>query len=384
MNQKNILWKLIPVMLSFFAMGFVDLVGIASNYMKRDFDLSESMAGLLPSMVFIWFLVFSVPTGMLMNRIGRRKTVLLSLVVTAAALVLPYVSYTYPMMLVFCCLLGIGNTLMQVSLNPLISNLVSGERLASSLTFGQFVKAIASFITPFIAVWAATEMGDWRLLFPIFLAVAILAVFLLGVTNIEERNEKEKTSSFAECFSLLGDNFILLSFIGILCHVGLDVGINVSAPKILMEHLGHTLEDASIGTKIYFAFRTLGAFLGAFILAKMSVRSFFAFSTVLIIIAFAGLLFSHNEMVLYAAIALIGFGNANIFSIFFSQALLHRPDRQNEVSGLMIMGISGGALFPFIMGVASDLTASQVGAIMVLCVTAAFFLFMIPKIRKVN
>lgn len=143
MSEKTSSLRLIPVMLAFFAMGFVDLVGIASNYLKADLGLSDSEANIFPSLVFFWFLIFSVPTGMLMNRIGRKKTVLLSLIVTFLSLMIPIFDDTYRVMLISFSLLGIGNALMQTSLNPLLSNIVSGDKLASSLTFGQFVKAIA-------------------------------------------------------------------------------------------------------------------------------------------------------------------------------------------------------------------------------------------------
>ena len=157
-NSKNAsLSKLVPVMLCFFVMGFVDLVGIASNYVKADLNLTDSQANIFPSLVFFWFLIFSVPTGMLMNRIGRKKTVLLSLVITFASLLLPIFGDSYLLMLVSFSLLGIGNALMQTSLNPLLSTIVSGEKLASSLTFGQFIKAIASFLAPYIAMWGYTS-----------------------------------------------------------------------------------------------------------------------------------------------------------------------------------------------------------------------------------
>ena len=194
-RQENKYLKIIPVILAFFAMGFVDLVGIATNYVKADFDLSDTVANLFPSMVFFWFLIFSVPTGMLMNRIGRRKTVLLSLIITTAALALPYLNYSFASMLVSFSLLGIGNTLMQVSINPLLSNIVRGEKLASSLTLGQFVKAIASFIAPLIAAWAAASFGDWKLLFPIFMVVAVIATIWLGLTQIKEEEITDKTST---------------------------------------------------------------------------------------------------------------------------------------------------------------------------------------------
>ena len=212
--KKSNLSRLLPVMFAFFAMGFVDMVGTATNYVKADFTLSDTMANFLPSMVFLWFFFLSVPTGLLMNKIGKRKTVLLSLVVTALALVLPLCAYNYPVLLVSFCLLGIGNTLMQVSLNPLITCIVSGEKLASTLTFGQFIKAIASFIAPLIASWASVRFGDWRLLYPIFLAFAVIATVYLGVTKIEEEIPKDKSSGFIDCLKLLGDTTVLLFFHG--------------------------------------------------------------------------------------------------------------------------------------------------------------------------
>ena len=253
-NTKNSsLAKLFPVMLCFFAMGFVDLVGIASNYVKADLNLTDSQANIFPSLVFFWFLIFSVPTGMLMNRIGRKKTVLLSLVITFASLLLPVFGDGYVLMLLSFSLLGIGNALMQTSLNPLLSNIVSGERLASSLTFGQFVKAIASFLAPYIAMWGATQA------IPSFdLGIAVIAILWLSGTSIREEKEEGRPSTFGECLALLGKPFIFLCFLGIMCHVGIDVGTNTTAPKILMERLGMTLADAGFATSLYFIFRTAG------------------------------------------------------------------------------------------------------------------------------
>lgn len=385
--KTNSTLKLIPVMLAFFAMGFVDLVGIASNYLKADLGLSDSEANIFPSLVFFWFLIFSVPTGMLMNRVGRKKTVLLSLVVTFLSLLIPIFDDSYMTMLVSFSLLGIGNALMQTSLNPLLSNIVSGDKLASSLTFGQFVKAIASFLAPYIAMWGATGalplMGlGWRVLFPVYMVIAVIAIFLLGSTPIEEKVPEGKPSSFGECLGLLGKPFILLCFIGIMCHVGIDVGTNTTAPKILMERLGMDLAEAGFATSLYFIFRTAGCFSGALILQKMRARSFFLFSVVLMILAVIGLFMFDSKMVIYACIGLIGFGNSNVFSIIFSQALLSMPDKQNEVSGLMIMGLFGGTVFPLLMGIASDLLASQSGAVIVIALGVAYLLYLTPKLSR--
>lgn len=381
--NKTVKKAVIAIMLSFFIMGFVDMVGIATNYMQQDFELTETLSGLLPSMVFLWFLILSVPTGMLMNKIGQRKTVLWSLLITLVALCIPFINYTFTSMLLFCCLLGIENTLIQVSLNPLISNIVRGDKLASSLTFGQFVKAIASFSAPIIATWAALKFGDWRYLFPIFGIVNIVALISLGTTSIQEEKKIEKTT-FRQSFSLLGDKMILLCFIGIFCHVGLDVGVNVSAPKIFMERLTIDLSQAGFATSVYFLFRTVGSLSGSYLLSRVKTPVFYTISVISISLGLIGFLFAGTISLLYISVALLGVGNSNIFPIFFSQALLHKPQWKNEVSGLMIMGLSGGALFPFIMGLASDGFSSQIGGVVILSITAAYFLITIPKIQNTN
>ena len=386
MKEKGLYIKLIPVMLAFFAMGFVDLVGIASNYVKADLNLTDSEANIFPSLVFFWFLIFSVPTGMLMNRIGRKKTVLLSLIVTFFSLLLPIFGDGYMLMLISFSLLGIGNALMQTSLNPLLSNIISGDKLASSLTFGQFVKAIASFLAPYIAMWGATaaipSFGlGWRILFPVYMVVAVITILLLGATQIDEEKPEGKPSTFGECFALLGKPFILLCFIGIMCHVGIDVGTNTTAPKILMERLGLGLHDASFATSLYFIFRTAGCFLGAFILSRMSAKIFFGISVAMMALAMVGLSLFHGKEIIYICIGLIGFGNSNVFSIIFSQAIQSMSQRKNEISGLMIMGLFGGTVFPLFMGFLSDAMASQLGAVIVLSVGVLYLMLLCPKLK---
>ena len=362
-------------MLCFFAMGFVDLVGIASNYVKADLALSDSTANMLPSLVFFWFLIFSVPTGMLMNKIGRKNTVLVSLAVTVVSLSLPLFGASFPLMLISFSLLGIGNALMQTSLNPLVQSVIRGGNLASTLTFGQFVKAIASFMAPYIAMWGAMSampsfgMG-WRILFPVYMVIGIAASVLLLSTPIEEE-PTEKASSVIDCVRLLSRPVVLLSFLGIMCHVGIDVGTNTTAPKILMERLGMTLNEAAFATSLYFIFRTVGCLTGSFFLRVMSNRLFFNISVAMMALAMLGLGFGSSKTVLYVAIALVGYGNSNIFSLAFSEALLSDKARQNEISGLMIMGLFGGTVFPLLMGYASD-AVGQLGAVGVMALGVAY------------
>lgn len=385
-NRKSFLLQIIPVMLCFFVMGFVDLVGTASNYVQKDLGLSDSQANLFPSLVFFWFLIFSVPTGMLMNKIGRKNTVLISLIVTAASLFIPAFGDSYVVMLVSFSLLGIGNAIMQTSLNPLVTNLISGDKLASTLTFGQFVKAIASFLAPLIAAWGATTVFPtfglgWRALFIIYAVISFLSISLLAATPIDEE-KPDKATGIGECLRLLGRPFIFLCFLGIMCHVGIDVGTNTTAPKIIMERLGLPLEEAGFATGIYFIFRTVGCFLGAFFLRAMSPKLFFAISVFMMLAGMVILFVCDTLTPLYVGIGLIGFGNSNIFSVVFSQALVYTPNERNEVSGLMIMGLFGGTVFPLAMGYAAD-AVGQAGAVAVMTVGVVYLLYYTLKIRKI-
>ena len=384
MNNSKTL-KLIPIMFCFFAMGFVDLVGIASNYVKADLNLTDATANVFPSLVFFWFLIFSVPTGMLMNKIGRKKTVLLSLIITVFSLLLPIFGQSYELMLVSFSLLGIGNALMQTSINPLVMTVVQGGNMAATFTFGQFIKAIASFLAPYIAMWGAMatipSFGlGWRVLFPIYMIIGVLASLFLASTPIEEEKIEGKASTFLECIQLLGKPAVLFSFFGIMCHVGIDVGTNATAPKILMERLDMTLNDAAFATSLYFIFRTIGCLTGSFFLRTMKMKHFFIISVILMALSMCGLYVGSSKAILYTTIALVGYGNSNIFSMVLARALESVPEKQNEVSGLMIMGLFGGTIFPLLMGFASD-SMGQAGAVLIMAIGVLYLFTYIPKIK---
>ena len=381
MKNETSFSKLLPVLFGFFIMGFVDVVGIATNYVKQDFALSDTLANLLPMMVFLWFAVFSVPTGLLMNSIGRKKTVMLSMVITFVAMMVPLIAYQFEVVLIAFALLGIGNTILQVSLNPLLSNVVRGDWLTSSLTWGQFIKAIASFLGPIIAGFAAATLGNWKMLFPIFAAVTFLSTLWLFFTQIEEKPLEGKTSTYAACFGLLNDKTILMFFLGILAVVGIDVGLNITVPKFLMERCNILLDQAGLGTSLYFIARTSGTFIGAILLAKFSARKFFIISMIAAIVGMVILLTMSNLVSILILVFIIGFAVANVFSIIFSAALQKKPERANEISGLMIMGVAGGAVIPPLMGVVSD-AMGQGGGLAVLLGAMIYLLFLAFSLKK--
>lgn len=380
MDKRYSLSHLLPVLFGFYVMGFCDVVGVATSYVQQHFSLSESLAGLIPSMVFLWFLLLSVPVAFLMNRIGRCRMVIVGNVVTIVGMLVPLVDYTFTSCLVAFALLGIGNTILQVSLNPLLTNVVDRRILSSSLTAGQVIKAISSFVGPFIAAFAVTRLGSWIWMFPIFAGLSLLSALWLMVTPIDE-GPVERTSSIGELWSVLCDRKILALFLGIVAIVGVDVGLNTLAPKLLIERCEMPIEQAGYGSSVYFFCRVVGAFVGSLLLTYLSDKRYYCMHVLLGLLVLCSLCFAENRYALLAGIGIGGFAFSSIFSVIYSQALKHLPARTNEISGLMIMGVFGGAVVPPLMGIVTDAVGAQTGSLAVLILFSLYLLACIPMIR---
>lgn len=370
-------------MFGFFIMGFVDIIGIAINYVKKDFTaLSDTHANMLAMSCFFWFLVLSVPTGMLINKIGRKNTVLLSFVIHVLALSIPVIAYDFAFVMVAFAFLGIGNTLLQVALNPLMTDVVSKEKLTGTLTLGQFVKAICSFLGPLIAAWASTLFFGWKLIFPIYAATSLIALIWLWVTPIKE-SERGVSVSLSVTLNLFKDRYIVAFFVGILVLVGADVGMNVTFPKLLMEKCGLVLSEAGLGNSVYFFARTLGALCGGIFLLKYAELKFFKYSVALAVVGLAGMFITDSLWVMLVCVVFFGLGYANLFSIIFSWSLKRVPDKANEVSALLIMGVSGGAIVTPVLGIASDFFGTQMAAIAVIALIWLYMVWLSIGLKKI-
>jgi MFS transporter, FHS family, L-fucose permease len=369
--MKNSKTAFISVLSAFLVMGFVDIVGIATNFVKEDFKLSETVAGFLPSMIFFWFLVCSLPTGLLMNRIGRKNTVLLSIGLTGIAMLLPMLIYTKFVVFAAFALLGIGNTIIQVSLNPLLSNVVSPEKLPSSISLGQFTKSIASFMGPILVSALVAWTGNWKFVFLAYAVSSLLVFLLLATSSIERESSTGTALSFLDCLSLLKDGRIFALFIGVVMLVGFDVGINVRIPAHLQQVCGMSLEKAGYASSIYFLGKTLGAFAGAFALARLNPAWVGRISASLMFISIAALLMTTSATVVLVCVFTASLGVVAVFSLIFGRAFEHLPSKTNEASSLLVMGVSGGALIPPIMGFMTT-QFGAVGGISVLLLTLAY------------
>ena len=375
MQKEHTIFKLLPILLGFFIMGFCDLVGISVTYAQSQFNWSETQAGFLPSMVFLWFFILSIPAAIAMDKYGRKNLVSVGLLITLIATVIPVVSFNETSCYITFILLGIGNTILQVSLNPLLTNIVNGKQLTSFITGGQFIKAISSFAGPLLVGYFSLKYGSWEKSFYIYTLITSISLVWLFFTKIEEVSFEKKTASFSKTISLLKDNNILLSFLGILCIVGLDVGMNTVTPKLLIERAGLAKEAATYGSSWYFAARTIGTVFGVLLLSKFSEKSFFKINMIVVLLALTGLIFVQNQSLILLLVCIIAFGSSSIFAVIYTLAIKSQPSLTNEISGLMVTGVAGGAIIPPLMGFATDYIGTQQGAVGIIILCAVYLVY---------
>lgn len=382
MNKKSGL-ALLPVMFGFFIMAFVDLVGLASNYVKNDFGFNDTVSNLISVACYVWFLVFSIPTGMMMNRYGRKMVVVMSFMLTAVAMMLPVIfSESFAVILLAFALIGIGNTFLQVSLNPLVQDVVSKDKLTGTLTLGQFIKSAASLLAPvFFPAFAASALG-WKTAFLIYALISVVGAVWLGATYIP-KNQPSENVSFAGTFRLLKDKTILLFFLGILALVGADVGIGFTFPKILQEKFTMTLDSSSRYLTFYFMAKAAGAFAGGILLMKLKEDRFYLVSIVIAVLGLVWMLFAGSLVTELIAVVVFGLGYANLFSIIFSLSLKHAPEFSNEISSLLIMGVSGGAVVTPVLGILADSFNTQNAAVAAVIAVWIFVVSLAGLVRKV-
>ena len=387
-NVKNTslpLMQILPIMFGFFVMGFVDIIGMVNNYVKNDFtDLNDSVANLISLSCFVWFFLCAIPTSMLMNKIGRKKVVALSFCVTVLAMVVPLVDYSFGTMLLTFSLVGIANTILQVALNPLVTNVVSPKQLTGTLTFGQFIKAVSSFLGPIIVGWAAGTIYGWKLIFIFYAVTSLLAFVWLWLTPVPKETDEKQNVSFKQTLSLLKDPYILAFFLGIVVLVGVDVSINMTFPKLIMERCELSLNGAGMSNSVYFFARTVGAFAGGILLLKIPEVKFYTVSIWTALVGLLLLVFCQNIVLVYLSIIVFGLGYANLFSIIFSLSMKHVPSRTNDVSALLIVGLVGGGILPPVLGLFTDGFKTQIAAVVFLICIWGYMFWLMKRVKAIS
>ena len=388
MKKQNSILTALPVLFGFFVMGFCDIVGISSDYVQRSFNWSPVMTGFVPSMVFIWFLFLGIPVGNQMNKWGRKNTVLISMTITIVGMGLPLIAYNSITCMMAYALLGIGNAILQVALNPLLNNVITNKAfLTSSLTAGQVIKAVSSLAGPEIVLLVVGYFGTdrWYYCFPILGIITLLSAVWLLATSIDR--EKNTTSdnnlSIKGTFALLRDRTILLLFLGIFFIVGVDVATNFISSKLMALRFDWTDEQVKFAPRVYFLSRTVGALLGTFLLTRIAEVKYFQVNMVACVVSLLVLMLVENDVVNIVCIGLVGFFASSVFSIIYSMALQARPEKANQISGLMITAVAGGGVVTPVIGFAIG-TVGIVGGVVVTLICMLYLTYCAFGIKVVT
>lgn len=360
-------------------MGFVDIVGVSTGYAKRDFDLSPAIAQLLPSMVFIWFFILSLPCSVLQSRFGKKRVLLSGIMLTAVGMFIPFVQYTYPLLLLSFLFVGVGNTIIQVSSNPLLRDATSSERFSSFMSLSQFIKATSSLLGPILVTVAVTQWGDWKNILLIYGSISIITSIWLAKTTIEESTPKEP-ATFLKSVALLKNPFVATMVLAIFALVGIDVGLNTNIQYLLSSKFNLDLETASLGISVYFFSLMASRLIGAFVLSRIDNVRFFIISSFLTVVLLILLVMAPSSEASLVFIGLTGLVSGNLFPLIFSLTVNRLPEKANEISGLMIMAVVGGAIIPPLIGYCQNFfSASTSLIVLVLC---ALFIYLSSLIYK--
>jgi fucose permease len=381
--------KTLPIFLAFFLMGLADAMGPNSDNIKEAYKAEKlnDFSSTLPTFaVFIAFAVFSVPGGLLAARIGKKNLLLLGLGLNFAALLVPILWFVlhpkenldYNILLVCIFTLGAGTTFLQVAGNPIMRDVSAEGNYSRNLAFAQGIKGIGSTASTYLlaaigAIPMFKAMG-WQAGFPFF--CGLMAIAFVGVLPLKINETKaDVPPSIGSSLSLLGEPVFLLAVIGIFLYVGAEASMGRFLKPALMR-VGFEAEAANTrGPTLFFLMLTVGRIGGGAILSIMSPRTCFRLSAALGVLGAIAIMFapaapegsaaaqgmSGGQILALVGVVAAGLGFANIWPMLFSLTVEEKPGRASELSGLMCMAISGGAIVPLVMGkirdsVSADLT----------------------------
>ena len=361
-------------------MGFCDIIGTVMNQVKAECQLTDVAAGFLPSMIFIWFFVVPIPAAILCGRAGRKNTTLIALAITLAAMNLPLVADArhWWIYAIAFALLGIGNAMLQAALPALLSNVVESGKLTARISLGQFVKAMCAALTPVFIYVTATELGNWKLVFPLYGIFNVIVIVWLAMTGMPDERwdfnlHSDEPTSFVSCLMMLRNPYVLAMTVGILFSIGTDVGFAVAIPEYLKNVYRVDLNTAGVGPTVYFVAKTIAAVCGAYVFSRVSAAKCFPWFMGVGVLATAAIFVAPSAPVFFVCVFVAALMTANSFGMCMGLAIGRVPEKTNEITSLMVMAIVGGAVVTPVLGYAQGALGAK-GILLVLVACIAYLL----------
>ena len=378
-------FKTFPIFLAFLVMGVADAMGPMASAVQENYELSAVMATLLTFFVFIAFAVFSVPGGVLASRIGKKNLLLIGLGLNIAAMAVPtFIDPGFTVLVTCIFILGVGTTFLQVAGNPIMRDVSAEGTYSRNLALAQGFKGVgsagSSYLVGLVLIIPLFAVMGWRGVFPIFLALMVIAFIFVAMLKIDE-SQVEIPASISSSLGLIKEPIFALAVLGIFLYVGAEVCLGRFL-KPTLEGFGFTSDNAALlGPTMFFSTLTVGRLVGGSI--TVNPHKFFRFSGGIGVVGVA-LILTGQEYLTLLGILLSGVGFANIWPMLFAITIEEKPERSSELSGLMVMAISGGAIVPLLMGELVDSGLVAISYIVPLACFVYLFILSLKKGKKVS
>jgi len=381
-------------------MGMIDSAGPMVSLAQGSFKISNTMASLLPMLAYIMYGLLSVPIGLLQDKKGKKYVLNLGLTIALLGLIIPILSGMYGKMVVdgsslmqfykilaAILMLGAGGAILQVSGNPIMRDISEEGHYSKNLSLAQSFITVGSSMGFIIPVIMLRAFGlDWSILFPLFASIVLISFALFNTFKIAERKDNnDHHATFRSCFKLLGNGYVLAMVLGLFIYCGVEICMSAHVPILLREKFMISVEKLGllISWSLFYLPILTGRFFGSLIMSRIAPKRLLLF-TVLLALTGVILIFSSSFAITLTGIFLVGFGFANIFPLIFSITIEHMPEHTNELSGLMVSAISGGAFIPPVMGMVADGSSIQTAFLVpVLCILYLLFVAIINN-RKIQ
>ncbi|MCX6326540.1 MAG: MFS transporter [Bacteroidia bacterium] len=389
--------KALPIYLVFLCMGMIDAVGPMVSLAKESFKISITMATLLPLLGYIMYGLLSVPVGLLQDKKGKKYILNLGLTIASLGLLIPILSGMYGKMVVngdsmiqfykilaAILLLGAGGSILQVAGNPFMRDVSEEGHYSKNLSLAQSFITIGSsmgFLLPPVMLYAFGF--DWSIIFPMYSCIAIISLLWLSSLKIvEKKSSDDHHASFKSCFRLLNNQYVFLMVLGVFIYCGVEICMSSHVPLLLKDRYGISVEKMGllISWSLFYFPILVGRFLGSIIMSHIAPKRLLLITG---LTALSGILliFCNSFILTLTGVFLVGLGFANIFPLLFSITIESMPEYTNELSGLMVSSIAGGAIIPPIMGIVADNT-SILFAFIVPLVCISYLIFVAIKNNK--
>lgn len=368
-SPPNYTGPFITVAILFGIFGFLtSLNNVLVKKLEDIFQLSHGPAMLATAAWFFAYLVFSVPAAKVIDAVGYKRTMVLSLFVMAggALLFLPAANMvSFPMTLFAIFILATGVCGLQTSANPYVSILGPEHSAPARLTLAQAFNSIGSLLAPWIAgvfilsgvvhpTDAATTahmlQGPYIAIAAalLVLSVTVMMLHLPAITSARDSHTDATTGR-----SIWSYSHTVLGMVGIFFYVGLEISLAAITIQFCQAQGMSNVETASLMVSMFYLGMMIGRLLGSFVMVWVKAEKLLVLLAVLGVALLCVAMFTHGTVAI-ACLALTGVANSVMYPNIFALGIAELGPLTSKGSGVITIGNVGGAILPPLFGALAD------------------------------